>query len=133
MEACSFDPFEAVLEFHRAFDVLVGRAPASPDSGVVDLRLKLIKEELAELEAAMVEGDLIGIADGLADLLYVVYGTAASYGMDIRPIFDEVHRSNMAKVGGAKREDGKVLKPDGWAAPNLAPILENMRLAATGD
>ena len=133
MEARSFDPFEAVLEFHRAFDVLVGRAPASPDSGVVDLRLKLIKEELAELEAAMVEGDLIGIADGLADLLYVVYGTAASYGMDIRPIFDEVHRSNMAKVGGAKREDGKVLKPDGWAAPNLAPILENMRLAATGD
>ena len=128
MEASWFDPFEAVLEFHRAFDVLVGRAPASPDSGVVDLRLKLIKEELAELEAAMAEGDLIGIADGLADLLYVVYGTAVSYGMDIRPIFDEVHRSNMAKVGGAKREDGKVLKPDGWAAPNLAPILEKMRL-----
>ena len=128
MEARWFDPFEAVLEFHRAFDVLVGRAPASPDSGVVDLRLKLIKEELAELEAAMAEGNLIGIADGLADLLYVVYGTAVSYGMDIRPIFDEVHRSNMAKVGGAKREDGKVLKPDGWAAPNLAPILEKMRL-----
>lgn len=128
MEPRSFDPFEAVLEFHRAFDVLVGRAPASPDAGVVDLRLKLIKEELAELEAAMAAGDLIGIADGLADLLYVVYGTAVSYGIDIRPIFDEVHRSNMAKVGGAKREDGKVLKPDGWAAPNLAPILEKMRL-----
>ncbi len=128
MELRSFDPFEAVLEFHRAFDVLVGPAPASPDAGVVDLRLKLIKEELAELEAAMAADDLIGIADGLADLLYVVYGTAVSYGMDIRPIFDEVHRSNMAKVGGAKREDGKVLKPDGWAAPNLAPLLEKMRL-----
>lgn len=128
MEPRSFDPFQAVLEFHRAFDVLVGRAPASPDSGVVDLRLKLIREELAELEAAMAEGDLIGIADGLADLLYVVYGTAVSYGIDIRPIFDEVHRSNMAKVGGTKREDGKVLKPDGWTAPNLAPILERMRL-----
>jgi predicted HAD superfamily Cof-like phosphohydrolase len=85
-------------------------------------------EELSELEKAMEEGDLVGIADGLADLLYVVYGTSVSYGIDVRPIFEEVHRTNMAKVGGAVREDGKVLKPDGWLPPDIAPLLEDMQL-----
>src|SRR2546429_6004229 len=40
-----------------------------------------------------------------SDLLYVVYGTAVSYGIDMNPVFREVHRSNMSKVGGYKRGD----------------------------
>ena len=47
----------------------------------------------------------------MADLLYVVYGTAVSYGIDMDPVFREVHRSNMSKVGGYKRDDGKWVKP----------------------
>lgn len=129
MERRPFDPFEAVLEFHRAFGVLIGERPALPNNEVAELRRKLMEEELAELEQAMDNGELVGIADGLADLLYVVCGTAVSYGIDIRPIFEEVHRTNMAKVGGALREDGKVLKPDGWQPPKLGPILNNMRIA----
>ena len=122
------DPFQAVLDFHRAFGVLVGEKPSLPDQSVADLRQKLMEEELAELKQAMGEADLVGIADGLADLLYVVYGTAVSYGIDIRPIFEEVHRTNMAKVGGAIRDDGKVLKPDGWLPPKITPLLEKMTL-----
>jgi predicted HAD superfamily Cof-like phosphohydrolase len=126
-----FDPFEAVLRFHRAFGVLVGEKPGLPSAQVADLRRKLMEEELGELEQAMADGELVGIADGLADLLYVVYGTAVSYGIDIRPIFEEVHRTNMAKAGGPTRDDGKVLKPDGWQPPNLQPILNEMRITGS--
>ena len=67
--------------------------------------------------------DLAAIAKELADLLYVVYGTAVSYGIDMGPVFTEVHRSNMSKVGGYKREDGKWVKPPTYSAADIAPIL----------
>src|SRR5918999_1525912 len=119
------DPFEAVLEFHRAFGVSVGASPSLPTNEIAALRRTLMEEELAETKEAMTAGDLVAISDGLADLLYVVYGTAISYGIDIRPIFEEVHRSNMTKVGGRIRADGKVLKPEGWEPPSLEPILRD--------
>ena len=69
------------------------------------------------------EPDLGGIADGIADLIYVLLGTALSYGIHIAPIWDEVQRTNMAKEGGATRHDGKVLKPEGWQPPDVRGIL----------
>jgi predicted HAD superfamily Cof-like phosphohydrolase len=87
------------------------------------LRERLIHEEFEELKEAMAKNDLAGIAKELADLLYVVYGTAVSYGIDMDPVFREVHRSNMSKVGGYKRDDGKWVKPLTYSPAAIEPIL----------
>jgi predicted HAD superfamily Cof-like phosphohydrolase len=129
MPAEPFDPFAAVLQFHRRFAVSIGDRPALPREELVALRLALIDEELAELRAAIGNEDMVAVADALADLLYVTYGAAITFGIDLRPIFEEVHRANMAKLGGGTRADGKVLKPDGWQPPDLAPLLERVRLS----
>lgn len=137
-----------VRAFHEAFDLPRRQAPGEVDPQTRDLRLVLILEELTELaEAAGAEpavlaalegavraarggqgcgrpADLVGVADALADLLYVVYGAAVSYGIQLGPIFAEVHRSNMAKVGGWRRADGKWMKPGGWQPPRIAPLLQ---------
>jgi predicted HAD superfamily Cof-like phosphohydrolase len=83
----------------------------------------LIQEEFDELKEAMGKHDLAAIAKELADLLYVVYGTAVSYGIDMTPVFREVHRSNLSKVGGYKREDGKWVKPPTYSPAAIEPIL----------
>lgn len=88
-----------------------------------DLCKALMHEELAELCAALDTGDMTEVADGLADLLYVTLYTANACGLHMDPIFMEVQRSNMAKKGGAKREDGKQLKPADWAPPDIANIV----------
>lgn len=62
------------------------------------LRYKLINEEAIEVMNGIAVGDLVEIADGLADLLYVTFGTALTYGIPIETIFSEVHRSNMTKT-----------------------------------
>jgi predicted HAD superfamily Cof-like phosphohydrolase len=112
-----------VEEFHRRFDIVVGAAPAVPDEDTTALRLRLIQEESDELREALGQKDLTAVAKELADLLYVVYGTAVSCGIDMEPVFREVHRSNMSKVGGHKRADGKWVKPPGYSPADLQPIL----------
>ncbi len=105
------DPQAMVEEFHRKFDIAVGDGPTLPEEGTRQLRVRLIQEEFDELKEAIAAQDLAGVAKELADLLYVVYGTAVSYGVDMDPVFREVHRSNLSKVGGYKRPDGKWIKP----------------------
>ncbi|GBL39500.1 hypothetical protein EMGBD2_07580 [Nitrospirota bacterium] len=109
--------------FHRAFDIFVSASPTVVDGRTRELRVKLIQEEFDELKEAMESGDLPSIAKEMADLLYVVYGTAVSYGIDMDPVFREVHRSNMSKVGGYKREDGKWIKPASYSPARIQPIL----------
>ena len=99
-------------------------APSIPDEPTTILRKRLIQEEFEELQEAMDEKNLASIAKELADLLYVVYGTAVSLGIDMEPVFREVHRSNMSKVGGYKREDGKWVKPATYSPAALDKILE---------
>lgn len=113
-----------VEEFHRQFEILVNRIPTIPEEMTRRLRVRLIEEEFSELKEAMVKQDLVALAKELADLLYVVYGTAVSYGIDMEPVFREVHRSNMSKVGGYKREDGKWVKPATYSPATLGPILQ---------
>ena len=90
----------------------------------------LIAEELEEYRAAFAAGDLIEIADALTDLLYLVLGTYYSHGLqDIAAeLFDEVHRSNMTKLGAngqpVLREDGKVLKSELYSPPDLRAIIK---------
>jgi predicted HAD superfamily Cof-like phosphohydrolase len=112
-----------VERFHRLFDIFVQPRPGPIDERTRVLRERLIQEEFDELKQAMANEDLPAIAKELADLLYVVYGTAVSYGIDMEPIFREVHRSNMSKVGGYKREDGKWVKPASYSPAAVAPIV----------
>jgi predicted HAD superfamily Cof-like phosphohydrolase len=92
------------------------------------LREKLIEEEFWELKQAFSEGDVVAYADAVADLLYVVYGTADEAGIDVDAVFAEVHRSNMSKVGAdgkvLRREDGKILKPDTYSPPDVESVLD---------
>ena len=119
-----------VSEFHRMFGIAVRIVPATPDEATRSLRVKLIQEEFDELQDALAQQDLSAIAKELADLLYVVYGTAVSCGIDIEPVFQEVHRSNLSKVGGSRREDGKWIKPPTYSPACIQPILAAQREAA---
>lgn len=93
------------------------------------LRQDLIAEEHQELQEAMDkiidedddEANMVAIADGLADLIYVCIGTALNLGINLERVWDAVHASNMAKVKGGvvKRDDGKILKPKGWEPPDI--------------
>ena len=125
--------YEKVREFHKAFGAALDQ-PISQD--LVNLRIHLIEEEGLELgkefyadyasypcDAYINPPDKAKVAKELADLLYVVYGTAATFGIDIDRVFDEVHKSNMSKLGEdgkpVYREDGKVLKGPNYTPPNL--------------
>ena len=117
-----------VYEFHKACGVPAPNKPQLIPFKRQLLREKLIREEFEELLTAMTADDMVGIADSLGDLLYVIYGTAAEYGINMQPISDEIHRSNMSKLGedgkAIHRADGKILKGPNFTPPNLAPILE---------
>lgn len=112
-----------VEAFHRMFDIVAHQKPTVVDDRTRALRERLIQEEFEELKEAMAKNDLACIAKEMADLLYVVYGTAVSYGIDMDPVFREVHRSNMSKVGGYKREDGKWVKPASYSPAAIEPLL----------
>jgi len=115
-----------VDEFHRKFSILAQATPSDLNEETKRLRIRLIEEEFDELKEAMAGGDLAAVAKEMADLLYVVYGTAVSYGIDMDPVFREVHRSNMSKVGGYKREDGKWVKPATYSPARIEPILAEL-------
>lgn len=72
------------------------------------------------------DANLIEIADGIADQVYVSVGTAIALGIDMQPIWDLVQRANMDKFGPGswKRDDGKQMKPPGWVSPNEAIAKE---------
>jgi predicted HAD superfamily Cof-like phosphohydrolase len=114
-----------VQEFHEQFDIHISTTPSVPGEATQILRNRLIQEEFEEFQEAMQRKDLSAMAKELADLLYVVYGTAVSLGIDMEPVFKEVHRSNMSKVGGYKREDGKWVKPPTYSPASLDNILES--------
>jgi len=109
-----------VAEFHRALDIPIGD---TPELRRKELRLGVISEEYVELCEAIEADDMVEAIDALCDLLYVIYGAAVEWGVDLEPFFQEVHRTNMNKVGGPTRADGKRLKPEGWQPPNIAGIL----------
>jgi predicted HAD superfamily Cof-like phosphohydrolase len=117
-----------VGDFHRAYGLPVRDAPTiEVGSEQVELRLALIEEEVGELAAAARADDLVGVADALADIVYVAYGTAHVYGIDLDAVLDEVHASNMTKLGAdgrpIRRTDGKVLKGPAYVPPNIANLL----------
>ena len=113
---------QQVREFHIEMDLWYKDFPWMLDIEAKKRRVALIAEELAELKSALLVNDMIEAVDAVADLLYVVFGIAVELGVDIEPFFDEVHRSNMTKVGGHKREDGKWMKPHTYEPANLRKV-----------
>ena len=122
--------FELVGDFMEAFGQDVQLEPTWPDFNTRELRLELIQEELDELSDAVADRDMIQIADALTDLLYVVYGAGHAFGIDLDECFQEVHASNMSKLGEngkpIHREDGKVMKGPGYFEPDLESILGSL-------
>lgn len=132
-----------VLEFHQAFcPEQTATKPAVPSADVVRLRLRLIFEETFELLQAtagrcnpeVIEAnaavskiieevggilDFPAFIDALHDIDYVVEGTRITCGVNGAPIADEVHRANMDKTLGHRREDGKWIKPEGHKPPDI--------------
>ncbi|SRR5258706_7917336 len=108
-----------VIDFHRKFDCGIGNK-LNLENWL--FRIDLIKEEVTETVTAIRNGDLTGVADGITDSIYVLLGAAVEFGLDIEPLFDEVHRTNMAKIKAATA-GGKVRKPPGWKGPDIAGML----------
>src|SRR6188768_3610606 len=110
-----------VEEFHKKFGCPIGAYPNMVDSTEeASLMCKLIEEEAIETLDAIEAGDLTEAADGIGDLIYVAIGAAIRLGVDLNPIIEEIHRSNMSKEPGNLREDGKILKPASWIPPRIA-------------
>ena len=116
--------------FHDAFGI---KNRAKPTGQLKQkewmLRYKLMREENEEYLEAAENGDLVEIADALGDMLYILSGTIQAHGLQdlIEPVFNEIHRSNMSKLGAdgkpIYREDGKVLKGENYFKPNIRSIL----------
>ena len=118
-----------VKEFHVAMGMVDHETPTLVDGETAGLRIAVIAEEFNELIKAIAEEDIVEIADALGDLEYVIHGCSNAYGIDMEPIFNEIHESNMRKADPITgkiryREDGKVLKPEGWKKPQIRPLLE---------
>lgn len=142
--------YEHVRELHQAFGAPVADELTTIPAERLRLRLTLIAEEVAELVCAMTDTDhmtkslserltvmftgyalcahdpqpdLAAIAKEAVDVHVVTSGIAVEYGIPEDAVYMAVAESNLAKVGGPTREDGKSLKPDGWRPPDVAGVL----------
>lgn len=118
--------YEKVREFHQAMEQPLDQ-PFEPYQPLESLRWRLIREEVKELGKGVREHNLENVLKELADILYVTYGYAASYGWDIDVAFDRVHKSNMSKLDDegkpVYREDGKVLKGPNYKPADLGDLV----------
>lgn len=87
------------------------------------LRAHLILEECGELLRAMQHGNLVETLDGMADLIYVVCGTAAQFGLPLSEAFRRVHESNMTK--SIARDPRCRDKGDSFKRVDLTDLVEN--------
>ena len=120
------NPFKDQEKFMLACDQTAGTF----NQKQYNLYRDLISEETSELNAAVAQGDQVEQLDALIDILVVTIGAIHSMGADAEGAWKEVMRTNFAKINSEtgkvrKREDGKVLKPLGWTAPELKQFLKN--------
>lgn len=89
-----------VAEFHRTFKHPILSSPTIPDEVRCKLRVALIAEELKEFEEAIQQKDIVGVADALSDIQYVLSGAILEFGLGdkFKDLFEEVQRSNMSKA-----------------------------------
>ena len=118
---------DKVAQFMRAMGQDIREKSGFPDRETIDLRLSLIEEECNELIDAINAKDLKEVADALCDLLYVTYGAAHAFGINADVGFQNVHLSNMSKLGEdgkpIYRDDGKVEKGPNYFPPKIERAL----------
>lgn len=121
---------DQVTEFQKTYGRTVNESPSFLSNTLFNLRSELLREENEEYLEACENNNLVEIADALGDSLYIILGTIIAHGMQykIEEIFDEIHRSNMSKLGEdgkpIYREDGKILKGKNYSKPDLSGILK---------
>ena len=119
--------FEKVRRFMKTFGQEVKNKADFPSEKIVDLRYKLIEEELEELKEAIDKKDLKEVADALTDILYVTYGAGHAFGINLDKCFEEVQNSNMSKLDENGKpiynELGKVMKGPNFFKPNLVKFI----------
>lgn len=100
------DALTLVAEFHETFKHPILSSPTIPSEDRCKLRVALLAEELKELEVAILEKDIVGVADALCDLQYVLSGAILEFGLGdkFKPLFEEVQRSNMSKACRSEKE-----------------------------
>lgn len=100
------DSLNQVAAFHHTFKHPVVAEPGIPDEQRCKLRVSLLQEELNELAEAIQEKDIVGVADALCDLQYVLSGAVLEFGLGekFKALFDEVQRSNMSKACKTEQE-----------------------------
>ena len=120
--------FQSVKKFMETFGQEIKNKSEFPNEKIVKLRYELIKEELEELKQAINDKDIKEVADALTDILYVTYGAGTAFGIDLDKCFDEVHQSNMSKLGSdgnpIYNDIGKVMKGPNYFKPDLNKFLK---------
>ncbi len=106
------DSLNQVAEFHRTFKHPILPAPNIPDENRCKLRVALLAEEVKELEVAILNKDIVEVADALCDIQYVLSGAILEFGLGekFKALFEEVQRSNMSKACVSENEAIKTVK-----------------------
>ena len=123
-----------VEQFMAAADQYIGATPHLNENNEAQAKLyiDLIDEEFRELCDGFLRRHIGDVADGGADLVWVVKGLFTTLGINFDAVWEEVRASNMSNVseGGKikKRADGKILKPDTYFKPNIEKVLKEQGL-----
>jgi predicted HAD superfamily Cof-like phosphohydrolase len=120
----SLDWVSEVRSLFYAFGQTIPEKPGWPDVDTIQLRLDMMVEEFEETTTAAENGDFVEFVDGCIDVMVVTVGALIACGVDPRPVWTEVMKTNFAKANGPIREDGKRLKPAGWTPPDIAGELK---------
>jgi predicted HAD superfamily Cof-like phosphohydrolase len=119
------------LEMVREFAIKMNQPLDHPwmygdgyDIHLESLRFSLVSEEFLEFEAAKDKENLL---KELADLVYVTYGYAATFGLDLDEAVSRIHISNLSKLDDdgkpVKNDVGKVVKGPNYKPPYLGDLL----------
>jgi len=116
------------MNLFKDIDTFATACDQPPSESNYKMYLGLIDEEVGELAEAVEADDKVEQLDALVDILVVTMGAIRAAGWDGEAAWKEVMDTNFAKIDPEtgkviKREDGKVLKPEGWKAPELAQFI----------
>lgn len=98
------------------------------DEDQANLYMDLVEEEFNETQQAFADKDIVGVADGVADMVWVIMGLCSTLGIDFYRVWNAVYDSNMSKLEDGKiikdPNTGKVLKPDTYFPPKIREALD---------
>jgi predicted HAD superfamily Cof-like phosphohydrolase len=114
------DMLQDVADFHRRIlNQMPAESPSLVSPQFLIERFRFMQEELDEFLTAGFNGDMVGAADAIADILYVALGTAHLMNLPMNQIWNVVHAANMRKVRGKtkRNQEYDAVKPEGWVGP----------------